>query len=226
MSEDNWEPSKEDIEWTEKILETLEPGKSWVEGEMLFYCSEDKTLSLVSRTERAEEPARRVGIVLEKLGWNHITDDVTIIPNDPLVAMEEAQKIATGWMCPHCEDERIINFDLQKVTWESQGKHKALTEDGIEEFTRWCVHSYCPKCKEKVVLTPEDYALIAGEEAFYTWYTDKYVIRAMHREDIIDMVDNKRDIVTDVIGTDWHGIVVPPHMQGTFVSMTPIDEEE
>ena len=222
----NWEPSEVDIEWTEAILDTLEPGKSWVEGEMTFFCTEDKTLSLVSRTERAEEPARRVGIVLEKLGWDYVTDDVAVIPDDPLEAMETMQQVASEWNCPHCNDERIANFDLERATWNNDGMHTAITENGVEEFPRWTVLAQCPQCNETVPLSPIDYSLLVGEDAFYTWNVNKYTLKAMSREDIIDMVDNKTDVVTDVIGTEWHGMAVPPHMQGTFVSMTPIDEEE
>ena len=47
----SWEPTDVDIEWTEAVLDTLEPGKSWVEGEMTFLCTGEKVLSLVSRTD-------------------------------------------------------------------------------------------------------------------------------------------------------------------------------
>ena len=224
----NWEPSEVDIEWTEAILETLEPGKSWVEGEMTFFCTEDKTLSLVSRTERAAEPAERVGIVLEMLGWTYITDDVAIVPDDPLEAMQVMQETAASWTCPHCDGEKMANLPLENAEWRNDGIHAAMTENGIEEFPRWTVVVNCPKCSPEVILSPIDYSLLVGEDAFYTWNIDGFTLKALSREDIIEIIDNDTGVVTSPIGTKWpphSDRIVPPHMQGTFVSITR-DEEE
>jgi len=54
MSEKHWEPTEEDLEWTRGVVESLEMGQDWMEGEMAFRKTGDATLTLLTRTERAE----------------------------------------------------------------------------------------------------------------------------------------------------------------------------
>ena len=238
-----WEPTEDDIRWTEEILKSMEPGKAWVEGEMTFLCSDENTLSLVSRTERAEEPARRVGIVVEKLGWKFIDEEVNVMPDDPLEMMQAAQEVAQDWTCPHCRDERLANCDLERAQWVSAGMQIAMEEDGqFQQHERWTVIIQCCQCNEEIVMQPMDYAMIAGEELFYSWRStsspavtiddeDMFELKCMHQAQIIDMVDNEKEIVTEITGSTWRGKPLPPHMQGTIVTVeeifpTPIYGEE
>ena len=223
----DWEPSDVDIEWTEAVLESLEPGKSWVEGEMTFLCTGDKELTLISRTERASAPAERVGVVLEHLGWTYDPSHVNIIPDDPLEAMQSMQETAQGWVCPHCEEDHIVNCDLEKAIWVNDGSHTAFTEDGLEDFPRWVVRFPCIRCEEEITVSPMDFSLLAGEEAFYSWTTpsgDK--AHALDRQTLINMADLDDYGETSIIGTEWEGFPVPPHMQGTYCSITRSEEEE
>ena len=223
----SWEPSDVDIEWTEAVLDTLEPGKSWVEGEMTFLCTGEKELSLVSRTERSEEPAQRVGIVLQHLGWNYDDTQTSIIPDDPLEAMRTMQEVAQAWTCYACEGVSLTDCDLDKAQWVNDGNHTAFTEEGLQEFPRWVVRVSCIGCGEELNMSPMDYSLLAGEDIFYTWVTPLGdTLHALDRQTLIEMADLGDYGETSIVGTIWEGHHVPPHMQGTYCSVTRSSEEE
>ncbi len=231
----DWEPQQEDIEWTKNVLDNLEVNQDWMEGEMAFRRTGENTLTLLTRTERAADSIERVGIVLKELDWVLEDKDAKIIPDDPMAAAEMMQKEASSWTCPACNDERVVNMDLERVKWQVAGNHIHINDAGEgEEQDRWVVGVTC-NCGEELYLSPDDYYLVAGEINFYTWFfTDEegveWFARVMPPENIVECLDGGilEQVNASHLGTTFQGSVVPPHMRGTFcmfVTGASLEEE-
>jgi len=213
-----WEPTEGDIAWTKGVLDNLEEGQDWMEGEMAFRKVGDKQLLLLTRTERAGIAAERVKFVLEELGWSLDESLTKIIPDDPMLAATMMQEEANSWCCPKCEEHKVVNMDLETATWQLMGNSVYVDEDGDSIQTpRWVVETVCP-CEEKIYLSPDDYLLVAGEMNFYTWNVDEQTLRVMFPEQITECVDNETlDVVNAIhLGTTYQGNTVPPHLRGSF----------
>ena len=224
MAEEQWEPTQEDIEWTTGVVENLEMNQDWMEGEMAFRRTGDTTLTLLTRTERAESAARRVEVVLQMIGWHLDMTQAKIIPDDPQLAAEMMQKEALSWMCPSCEEVPVVNMALENGEWEVLGNTQYVDEDGeTTEVARWVVGLVCD-CGEPIYLSPDDYYLIAGELLFYSWEG----LVPIQPEQIVDAVDKGywEDLYVQPLGSEWDGKPVPPHMRGLMCIRRKGEEEE
>ena len=219
----DWEPEEEDIKWTKNVLDNLEINQDWMEGEMAFRRTGDATLALLTRTERSEAAAGRVKQVLDILDWDLDDSEVKVIPDDPVAAAEMMQRQAESWICPACDETRVVNMDLQSSAWSVQGNSNYVDEEGkTHAQARWVVGVLC-NCGETVHLTPDDYYLVAGEVNFYTWnFIDSEGVinsaRVLAPEQIIECVDSGTitALRAQHLGSEFQGNVVPPHMRGTF----------
>ena len=223
MAEEQWEPTQEDIEWTTGVVENLEMNQDWMEGEMAFRRTGHTTLTLLTRTERAEMATRRVEVVLQMIGWHLDMDSVKIIPDDPQLAAEMMQKEAQSWMCPGCGEVPVVNMNVGDGEWQVMGNTQYVSEDGeATEVARWVVGLTCD-CKESVYLSPDDYYLISGELLFYTW--EGFV--PIQPEQIVDAVDKGywEDLYVQPLGSEWDGNPVPPHMRGLMCIRRKEEEE-
>jgi len=231
-----WEPTEEDLEWTKSILTTLEMNQDWMEGEMAFRRTGENTLALLTRTERAAEPAERVKIVLAELDWELDEEHVQVIPDDPQAAAEMMQQSAESWTCPECNEHRVVNMDLEDVSWQVKGDTNYVDDEGnMQTYDRWVVTILC-ECGEPVYLTPDDYYLVAGEFNFYTWrFVDRegvaWIARVMNPEQVVESIDSGflEQLNARHLGTTFQGDTVPPHMRGTFcilIQVAALEEEE
>ena len=239
-----WEPQDEDIEWTRSVIESMEINQDWMEGEMAFRKTGDTTLTLLTRTERAEGPAQRVKVVLEDyLDWVVDDSEVKVIPDDPAMAAQMMQQQAESWTCPECDEQRVVNMNLGKVEWKTEGQTYYIDETGERQpLDRWVVAVRCD-CGKPVHLSPDDYFLVAGELNFYTWYIDiasndtlfdgmthHQIARVLNSEQIVNLVDSGdlEGLETAHLGTTYQNKTVPPHMRGTFCHIfeMAMDEEE
>tara|TARA_B100001250_G_scaffold408567_1_gene431201 strand:+ start:576 stop:1274 length:699 start_codon:yes stop_codon:yes gene_type:complete len=231
----NWTPSEDDIEWTKNILDSLEMNQDWMEGEMAFRRTGENTLTLLTRTERAESAVDRVKQVLDILEWEVADEDAKIIPDDPMAAAEAMQREAESWACPDCDDVRVVDMPLEVAMWDIKGETQYVDEEGASQtHDRWVVGVGCG-CGSEVYLSPDDYYLVAGDINFYTWHVHVddalYCLRVMPPEQIVDCVDSgiMEQISAFHLGTTFQGNTVPPHMRGTFCLMVeadPAGEEE
>ena len=219
----DWEPKEQDIEWTKNVLDSLEVNQDWMEGEMAFRRTGDATLALLTRTERAEYAVDRVKQVLDVLEWELDDENVKVIPDDPIAAAQVMQQEAESWMCPHCNEERVVNMPLENSVWSIQGQTNYVDAEGhTNSHDRWVVGVVC-NCGETVHLSPDDYYLVAGEVNFYTWnYADEegriFSARVMSPEQIVECVDEgfMDKLNAQHLGSSLGDHVVPPHMRGTY----------
>ena len=223
MSEE-WIPTDEDLAWTRGVVEGLEMGQDWMEGEMAFRKTGDATLTLLTRTERAESASRRVEIVLQMIGWHLDMESVKIIPDDPMLAAEMMQEEAKSWLGPHCEEPPVVNIDLENAQWQGLGTNQFVDEGGEEVVAdRWVIGLPCD-CEEVIYLSPDDYYLIAGETLFYTW-EGWFPIQP---EQICEAVDKGywEDLYARPLGSSRGGKPVPLHMRGLMCVRRKGEEEE
>jgi len=223
MKNPDWEPTEEDIDWTRGVVESLEIGQDWMEGEMAFRRTGDTTLTLLTRTERAESAADRVASVLQTIEWELDETQAKIIPDDPMLAAEMMQKEALSWMCPSCTAVPVVNMALENGEWQMLGNTQYVGEDGETTLVdRWVVGLTCD-CGEEVYLAPDDYYLIAGEDLFYTWEG----LVPVQPEQIVEAVDkgNWEDLYARPLGSEWDGNPVPPHMRGLMCVRRKEEEE-
>ena len=221
---EEWTPSEEDLVWTRGVVENLEIGQDWMEGEMAFRKTGDSTLTLLTRTERAEMAIRRVRTVLEELEWELDESQTKIIPDDPMLAAEMMQKEAQSWLCPHCEGCPVVDMDLEHAEWGTLGNNQFVDEGGKEVITdRWVVGLTCD-CEEVIYLSPDDYYLVAGDQLFYTW-EGWFPIQP---EQIVEAVDKGywEDLYAQPLGSEWDGKPVPLHMRGLMCVRRKGEEEE
>ena len=224
MTEEHWEPTEEDLEWTRGVVENLEMNQDWMEGEMAFRRTGDTTLTLLTRTERAEKAADRVYMVLQTIGWELDESQAKIIPDDPQLAAEMMQKEAQSWMCPACTDVPVVNMPLENGVWQVMGNTQYVGEDGeTTEVGRWVIGLTCD-CGEPVYLAPDDYYLIAGQDLFYTW--EGWV--PIQPEQICEAVDKGywEDLYARPLGSSRGGKSVPLHMRGLMCIRRKGEEEE
>tara|TARA_R100000152_G_C6754047_1_gene177774 strand:+ start:329 stop:1045 length:717 start_codon:yes stop_codon:yes gene_type:complete len=232
----DWEPREQDIEWTKNVLDNLEINQDWMEGEMAFRRTGESTLALLTRTERAEGAAGRVKQVLDALDWELDEEHLKVIPDDPMAAAEMMQQQAESWVCPSCNDTRVVNMNLENSVWSVEGQTNYVDEEGNSlAHDRWVVGIAC-QCGETVHLSPDDYYLVAGEVNFYTWnFIDSDGViqsaRVLAPEQIIECVDSNTitSLRAQHLGTTFQGNTVPPHMRGTFcvfVEGMALGEEE
>ena len=239
MHSSEWQPTEEDLNWTTKVLEGLQEGQDWMEGEMAFRKTGEKTLKLLTRTERAALALARVTTILDKLDWKLNQDDAKIIPDDPMAAAEAIQKEAQSWVCPACKEIHVVDMDLDDVRWSEMGSTVYINEEGdTSEQDRWVISVTCA-CKETLYLSPDDYYLVAGDRNFYRWIYEHdgkvWVAQALSNEEIIERVDETEPALIFKYGNDKHlgttfqGNTVPPHMRGTYCTfsrMSAREEEE
>ncbi len=222
MSE--WEPTEEEIAWTKGVVDNLDIGQDWMEGEMAFRRTGDATLTLLTRTERAEMASRRVEVVLQMLDWHLDMDSVKVIPDDPMLAAEMMQQEAQSWMCPNCNEHPVVNMPLERAEWMVSGQNRYVDDEGNERLAdRWVVAITC-ECEELTYLSPDDYYLIAGETLFYTW--EGWF--PMQPEQICEAVDKGYwdDLSAQALGSSRGSKPVPPHMRGLMCVRRKGEEEE
>ena len=229
----DWEPTEQDIEWTRGYVAELEDDATWTAGEMMYQKTGDTQLTLIQRTERAAEAHERVAKVLDAIEWDCIvSDDLRIIPTDPQEQVEQAQETARQWICPTEECEtRLVNCDLDDVAWRNMGMQPAITPDGTEtQAERWLVVMGCVGCGEELRMNPLDYALLAGDDLFHTFHTERVIYKVLSREQTIELIDAGGEGLA--LGSRGvFGESIPPHMQGAFCSVevksaSTVEEEE
>jgi len=232
MTDEEWNgPTEEDIEWTKSMFQQIEIGGVWAPANSgVEYTRTGETE--VSLTRLLNHPSAgaihaRVLEVLEKTEWTVREDSAELVtpPINPVEAIndrkEREQEIAARWECPSDCEQLLRDMPLEKGIWTYEGMQQALTDEGtIVDTERWAVQVSCDVCGALISLEPYDYTILGGDELSWQWG----IHRVMDREDIIRAVDNSKELT--ILGTEYEGQRVPPHMRGLIVHVPIILEEE
>ena len=221
MIQDDWNPTKEDIEWTREQVEKMQVGDTWGVADAVLRKDVDNVLTVLKASPASIMPLERIKKVCNEIGYVLIDDQAEIIHDAQAAAQEAAQE----WSCTHegCQ-ERIVNFDLENVEW--------LCLDPDAEAWRVVVsHETAEGERHDVQVSPMDYNLVAGDELFFTWEG----MPVLERHEIIDLADAGtllRAIETKrvvIMPSTWNSELVPPHLRGLIFRTKPpiyIGEEE
>ena len=222
-----WEPTEDDLHWTLEELDAIAIDGVWQTGEMQYVRTGEKELTLLSRTERSAEAHLRVLIVLAAIEWTCKDDEANVVPDDPLAQLQQAQEQARGWECPVDDcDTNLVDCDLTDVLWVIHGMQPAMDAEGNEtQAERWLVHLTCTGCASETPMNPLDYALLAGDDLFYTYRTRDAEYTSLSREATIELVD-AGDAGVPLGSFDLQGNTLPPHMQGTYCMVRSLHSEE
>ncbi len=219
MIEDNWEPTDEDIKWTQDHIERMQIGDTWGIADSTIRKEEDGSMNVLKASPASLIPLQRIRKVCEKIGVELNTDDAELI-QDPEAAAQESAK---EWVCP-TSGIPIVDFNLAEPEW-------VLTEADSEA---WAVLVRHPSDEEdgemyEVALSPMDYHLVAGDELFFSWNG----MRVLERHEIILLADDDtllsrlQNKEVFVMPTNYGGELIPPHLRG-LIFLVPLagDEEE
>ena len=239
---EEWKPSKEDIEWTVGHLETIQIGGVWAPGGAgtEYERTGERELSLMRIVQHpdAGEMHSRILRTLSETDWIVVEENAEMVvpPLNPQEAQFQEllrqQEIAAGWICQGegCE-QRLVNMPLEDAQWVSHGMQAALDLEGKAiEQERWSVLVVCDACGTELHLDPQNYGLLGGDELFFRWAMPNGVYTVLTREQVVEMVDSGvADDVCLALGSSLYensGIPVPPHMRGTYCMFTPTHGEE
>lgn len=238
MREDtDWQPTEAEIAWTKDALEQIAEGGTWAPHGLEYERTGASSLRLVSMVHHAGtvEAHARICKVLEHLKWDIDDDSVERISHDvppelqaqaQQAELERIQAIVSGWLCPNEEcGKPLVDMPLEEVVWANEGLQAYINpETGEEgEATRWMAHITCDDCSQNIPMNPLDYGYIAGEDLFYTWrFNELSALRVLTREQTVDLIDNGGEGIA--LGSQFNEQEVPPHMQGTYCKLVPIEE--
>ena len=230
---DNWQPQKEDLDWTQEHFDSMADGDTWsVSGALLEKVS-DKELALRQYPTESAMAVERIARVCEDLDILLNTDEAELI-EDPV---EAAQQAAQEWTHPESQIP-LVNFDLVNAEW-SMNVAPSQSEEGepilVEQWIVRITHPNEDGDDHEILMTPMDFHLIAGDDLFFSWRE----LRVIEREEAIKL---SKDIVLELIegnvvllgeslkdDDEDEEHIVPPHMRGMLVLKSNIShsgEEE
>ena len=216
MIEDKWEPTDDDIQWTQEHIERMAIGDTWGIADAVIRKDSDTELVITKASPASVMPLQRIEKVCKKIGIELIADEAELI-HDP---QEAAQKSAEEWTCP-TSGIPLVNFDLHEPEW--------LLLDDAQEAWRVLIKTRDDEgVQHQVEVSPMDYHLLAGDQLFFSWKGDT----VMERHEIIDIVDEGGLLtkMTDgsvyVMPSEYMGEIIPPHLRGLIFYDNSIKAEE
>lgn len=234
-----WEPTEDDILWTQNHVEGLRIGGVWSpDASGLDYeRTGENTLTLrrMHSHPAAMEVHERLKSIFDKLQWDMDDDEIEVYlpPLDPAEASFQdrmrQQEMAAKWVCTANDCEMLLgDMALEDGAWVNLGLQEMMKPDGeTEEVERWAVTIDCHGCGATIQMDPFDYGLLAGDDLFYRYKCGcSTLYRVLTRENVLTLVDAGGSGVA--LGTrcpECEG-VMPPHMRGTFCGKTAWGEEE
>lgn len=228
---DNWQPQKEDLDWTDDHFSSMAVGDTWSVSGALLEKTAEKELTLRQYPVESAMAVERLSKVCDEIQVEFNVEGAELI-EDPISA---AQKAAEAWAHPE-SGIPLINFDLDNPEWSVHAV-PSVDENGESVIIdQWTVRITHPNDEEEgevheVLMTPMDYHLIAGDDLFFNWRG----LRVIERGEAIELSDNDsllHHIVNGTVillGSKYMDSDVPPHMRGMLVSALnnlDVDEEE
>ena len=227
---DDWQPTKNDIEWTKNHFGNMAVGDTWsVSGAIVEKTAKDE-LTLRQYPPESALAVERVAVVGGEVDVQFNTKDAELI-EDPMLA---AQNAAKQWTDPE-SGIPLVNFDLSNPVWSVTAVPSQDEKGNAVLIDQWVVTVAHPNDEEEgevhtVNMTPMDYHLIAGDDLFFTWRD----MRVIQREEAIKLADegltvelllSKQIMLLGSELIEDENYPVPPHLRGMMVTRIT-DEEE
>ena len=209
------------------------------DGTGLRYRKKDETtLELEHRVDHPQSEAHhaRLTELYASVNINMINDNVMV--TDAALSAEEAfrreveerQAIAGAWSC-EC-DTLLKDMILENGVPIFVGDREVLFDDGeTRTIEDWGIKLECLKCSKEIVMNPDDYNLLAGDDLFMRYQTlndeEKPIwLHALSRQQMFEMSQNNE--LGILVGSECpiSGAKVPPWMWGTYCAIQQEDFED
>ena len=212
--------------WMLEHFMQMAPKAIWrPEGTGLRYRKlDDETLALEHRVDHPDSLHHHERIVrlLNAVNLKAVDDDVMVTPaalsaeEAFMREVEERQAIAGSWTTP--DGTRLADLPLEEGVPTYMGEREVLLDDGeTQTIEDWAV--IVPyESGEDIVMNPDDYNLLAGDDLFMRAKTSLGWLRAMTRQQMYEA--GKTRELGVLVGGECPdtGEKVPPWMWGTYCS--------
>ena len=245
MSEE-WKPTKELIEWAKGHFAQMSIGGLWMpEGSGLTYVKEGENkwrLKSMMDGDDVRENHDRMKMLMWDAGFTIVDDDVVMLPlpETPeeayLQEVTMKREMARGWADK--DGTLLVDMGLEDVWPEYIENRDVLLDDGeTTPIEIWGFKTTNPNTGEEIVIDPDDYHLLMGDEYFMRFKKEvsaekahdgkisSYVYRALSREEMVAYIDagGHRGIG---VGSKIDEDKVPPWLWGTYCEVRRVGDEE
>lgn len=196
----------------------------------------EKEISLLFRSNdnNSQKLHDDMTAMVESIGWEMKEMAADVLPPEEVAhrIIQSKQNESRNWKCPTdgCE-EYIVTMPLEEAKWVNMGEQEMVQPDGQSVNTeRWGTNVICHSCGHEIFMEPNDYAVVAGDDLFWTYKATNGVVYTMQsRESIVDLIDSGagESLVLTGTFTPFCKDVFPPHMRGApCVFIVPEGDEE
>lgn len=183
----------------------------------------DDVLTLEHRVDHPQslEHHQRITAIMESVNLRtEIGDDIMVTPAalTPEEAfrreMQERQRIAESWTVE--DGTRIADLPLENAQPEYIGDREILLDDGETTTVEDWGISVPWGDGQSVLMSPDDYNILAGDDLFMRYKNEFGYVIAMSRQQMFDFAD--RGELGVLVGSECPdtGDKVPPWMWGTY----------
>jgi hypothetical protein len=192
---------------------------------------DDTTLRLEHRVDHPDSIHHhdRIAKLFAIVNIDMIDDDVMV--TSPAITaedafrqeMQERQAVAASWTTE--DGTRLADLPLEDAKPTYMGDREILLDNGeTSTIEDWGVKAYYGDDKE-LIMNPDDYNLLAGDDLFMRYWTGSYFMVALTRQQMFEMADAGELGVLVGSTCPETGVKVPPWMWGTYCR-EQIGEEE
>lgn len=237
----DWKPNEDLIKWGNEHFKALSVDAMWTpqDSGVQFMKTAEDTFQLVFMYNHptAREHYEKLSLLLKECGYKVLQPDDVEVQTPPLnpqmqmqMEHEHKQKVAQGWKC-QC-GYPLANNELEKNVLEFVETIDAELDDGTTaplELWRYIVP--CNQCGDDISIDPDDFLLLAGDEAFMKWNNGEESLQALTRNNIVDLAeagcfDESVPPFITLLGKTYKDEKVPPWMWGTTVRIVHHGGEE
>ena len=228
----------EEIEMYEKALNSIGMNQPWSPPyhNACYERTGEKEITLLFRSDgvNSQKMHDEITRTVELIGWEMIDLGGSVLPPEEAAhrIIQSKQDASRNWTCPtdDCE-EYIATMPLEEAKWVNMGEQEMVQPDGQSVSTeRWGTNVTCHACGQEIFMEPNDYAVIAGDDLFWTYKATNGVTYTMvSRESIVDLIDSGagESLVLTGTFTPFCQDVFPPHMRGApCLFVVPEGDEE
>ena len=227
MTEEEFEPELK--VWALEHFNQMALKAVWrPDGTGLRYRKKDElTLELEHRVDHIDAVSHheKISALYASVNINMVDDNVMI--TDAALSAEEAlrreieerQAIASSWTC-QC-GVLLKNMELETGIPTYLGEREVLFDDGnTREIEDWGISLSCHSCNEPLMMNPDDYNLLAGDNLFmrYKIENEDTWLVALNRNEMYDLAESGGEGLLVGSTCPISKEKVPPWMWGTYCS--------
>jgi|TARA_R100000353_G_scaffold53928_1_gene43180 hypothetical protein len=231
-----WQPNDETMTWAKEHFASIPTGGIWApDGAGVQYRKmEEDTFALMMMYNHpdAEDFHQKFMVLFTAAGYKVVEGDEYQVINPPMNAddqarmdIEQKQLLAQGWKCGEC-GYMLHECNLSSVEHEYVDTVDAPLSDGnTHTIEVWASKIVCGGCGTDIVMEPDDFHLLAGDEHFMQWASESAHYRAMPRH-LVKQAADAGDTEVHLMGGEADGQKTPPWLWGLVCKRNAFGEEE